>query len=87
MTEHPVFVEVSKERDRQDRLWGEQNHDPVYWLSILGEEFGEACQAFNNYWFESTSDNLDAYREEIIQVAAVAVEMIECLDRNSNAEE
>ena len=33
-----VLNEVSAERQRQDAKWGEQNHDPLLWLSILTEE-------------------------------------------------
>lgn len=40
-----VWGDVSKERQRQEAKWGAQHHDPVVWLAILGEEFGEACQA------------------------------------------
>lgn len=40
-----VVIEVLYERKRQDDKWGPQHHDPTVWLAILGEEFGEACQA------------------------------------------
>jgi len=32
---------VAGERIKQDLKWGEQNHDPLEWYAILGEEFGE----------------------------------------------
>ena len=32
---------VNQERARQDKKWGEQNHEPMKWACILGEEFGE----------------------------------------------
>lgn len=35
---------VINERKRQDKKWGEQNHSPLLWLSIIGEEFGEMCK-------------------------------------------
>ena len=41
----PTLREVWRERERQDDKWGPQHHDPTVWLAILGEEFGEACQA------------------------------------------
>lgn len=44
-TENPAFRDVWEERIRQDSKWGPQTHDPRAWLTILGEEFGEACQA------------------------------------------
>lgn len=36
---------VVAERHRQDAKWGEQHHTPKGWLPILGEEFGEMCEA------------------------------------------
>lgn len=79
-----ILQDVIKERKRQNNKWGEQNHHPFKYLSILGKEFGEACKASNDaydwkngYW----SKSLKHYRKELIQVAAVAVAMVECLDR------
>jgi len=69
-----IMSQVISERERQHIMWGEQNHDPAYWLSILGEEFGEVCRAV----CEKNNAN---YREELIQLAAVAVQMVECFDR------
>ena len=82
-----VLSEVQEERRRQDEKWGEQDHTPPEWLSILGEEFGEVCKAvceahFSGY--ESTG-NWAEYRKELIQLAAVAVAMVECLGRNSHS--
>ena len=70
-----VLSEVHGERRRQDRKWGEQNHTPEGWIPILGEEFGEVCRAV--YEKDAAS-----YREELLHVAAVAVAMVECHDRN-----
>jgi NTP pyrophosphatase (non-canonical NTP hydrolase) len=66
-----VLDMLADERGRQDAKWGEQNHDPAYWLAILGEEFGEVCKAV-------CEGKQDEYREELVHVAAVAVSMIEC---------
>jgi hypothetical protein len=79
MTTTDVLNDVEFERERQDAKWGEQNHDPFTWLAILGEEVGEANQAALKAVFSNKPWRL--YREELIQVAAVAVAMIECLDR------
>lgn len=78
-----VADEVLLERQRQDEKWGEQNHHPMEWLTILGEEVGEANKAaleahFKGYGAQGDWSN---YRAELIQVAAVAVAMVECLDR------
>lgn len=71
-----VLLEVKKERDKQDIRWGEQNHERFKWLAILGEEVGEA----NRGALEQDPEN---YRAELIQVAAVAVAMVESLDRGT----
>ena len=68
--------EVINERKKQDEKWGEQNHHPYKWLSILGEEVGEANKA-------ALEGSLLRYREELVQVAAVAIAAIECLEREA----
>lgn len=86
-----IFNEVFRERFNQDLKWGVQNHDPFAWSAILSEEVGEMNKAILD---SSTliggkfaiSPNLlssgkDCYRQELIQIAAVAISMIECLDR------
>lgn len=97
----PVYQQIKAERDRQDQQWGEQNHlngtgndyqkETAYqarracqqafeegkgdWRHILSEEFCEALA-------ESDDQKL---REELIQIAAVAVAWIECLDRKEES--
>lgn len=72
--QHSLCEEVLQERSRQDKKWGVQNHAPLYWSGILTEETGEVAKACIEY-------NNDAYREELIQVAAVAIAALECYDR------
>lgn len=71
-----ILEEIKQERERQEAKWGEQNHEPLLWNAILGEEFGEVSKSI----LERDTKN---YREELIQVAAVAVAAIECLDRQN----
>jgi hypothetical protein len=94
---YKIFRTIHEERIRQDEKWGEQNHpmldipftaegmgekEYVYkrindirenpsWFAVLMEEVYEA--------FAETDPVKQ--REEIVQVAAVAVQIIECLDR------
>jgi hypothetical protein len=87
-----VLYEVEDERTRQNQKWGVQNHSPIEWIPILSEEVGEASKEALEYHFKQmrnsdAPENWDAekllkYRTELIQVAAVAVSMVECLDRN-----
>ena len=38
---------ISAERKRQKEMWGNEIRSPFEWVSILGEEYGELCQAIN----------------------------------------
>lgn len=67
--------DISRERMRQDEKWGQQNHDPFVWLAILLEEVGEAGKA-------AIEHDAHGYRDEMVQVAAVARAVIESFDRN-----
>ena len=91
-----VLKEVSKERARQDQKWGEQNHPDgtrddrrmlgdvslptwgtIYkegratYLEIMLEEVAEAF----------SESNPVSLRAELIQIAAVAVQWVEAIDR------
>ncbi len=74
-----VFSEITLERCRQDSLFGEQNHDIFTWLAILGEEVGEVARAALEARFDQGSP--EHLREELVQVAAVAAAMLQCMDR------
>lgn len=80
-----ALADVLAERARQDAKWGIQNHDIFLYLTILGEEFGETCQAALEARFgkdEATKPlRYLKLREEAVQTAAVALAIVECLDR------
>ena len=84
-----ALEQVAAERRRQESKWGEQNHAPPVYLTILGEEFGEACQAALNITspgekgMDTAALAEAALRKELVQIAAVAVAAIECLDRGA----
>jgi NTP pyrophosphatase (non-canonical NTP hydrolase) len=79
-----VLTDVNAERNRQDNLWGLQRHDFGEWLGILGEEFGEVCQAINRIHFPNDAKPTDADNlyKELIHVAAVAVAIAEHVKEN-----
>ncbi|AQW55261.1 hypothetical protein ACIQPP_05425 [Streptomyces violaceusniger] len=81
----PAVSDVLTERARQDEKWGEQNHDPEVWLAIAGEEFGELAQAIlaRRFGAAEHSSHNTGVRAEAVQLAAVAVALVECLDRNA----
>lgn len=78
-----VLKEVTAERLKQEEQWGEQNHDDFEYLTILGEEYGEACEAALKAAPQMGEHTLTTYhlREELIQVAAVAIKHVEAIDR------
>ncbi len=80
-----ILNEIVKERKRQDQKWGEQNHEPVEWMSVLIEEVGEAGKAVLEDRLKHNTNGLHNYREELIQIAAVTIAMIESYDRNKNS--
>lgn len=76
-----VLLTVKNERERQHSLWGLQRHPLGKWLAILGEEFGEVCEAMQPLMGLTTTKITDAenLEEELIQLAAVAVAVVEQL--------
>jgi NTP pyrophosphatase (non-canonical NTP hydrolase) len=70
-----ILTSVDAERDRQDAKWGEQNHHPAYWMTVLSEEVGEAAEAI-------LEGDAVAAHKELVEVAAVACAAAESIERN-----
>lgn len=69
--------DVIDERKRQDKKWGTPAHTDGTWLAILTEEIGEVakevlCGGRTPHGYE--------LRQELIQVAAVALAWVEDID-------
>lgn len=80
-----VLTDIVDERHRQDELYGRQSHPPLAWLAILMEEVGEVSKEVCEHHFQYKGDQKERLlrmRKELVQVAAVAVAMIESLDLN-----
>lgn len=73
-----ILGDIVDERKHQNALWGGvpgvDRRDDATYPAVLTEEVGEACEA----WLEREPQEL---RQELVQVAAVAVAWIEELDR------
>ena len=81
------FDAIVEERHRQNDKWGIQTHDLPVWMLILGEEYGEACQAVLKLR-AGDPDQLRAFEEEIVQCAAVSVQILEYIQsQNENGQE
>lgn len=84
-----TIAAVKAEALAQDAKWGEQNHDPEIWLSILTEEVGELAQAMLADRFDTGRDEKlhgshhVSMEIEAIQVAAVALQFVEFLARRA----
>lgn len=76
-----AFEKVISERITQIEKWGDEpcNH-PFEWMSILGEEFGELCEAVNETCFMNGTHPERGGDKNIIreatQIAAVAIAII-----------
>ncbi len=81
-TRSTIYSEIDDERDAQDAKWGNQHHSMPVWSAILTEECGEVAEAALRVAFHGEDDHLSHLREELIQVAAVAVQMIEKIDNS-----
>jgi len=66
--------DIAIERTKQETKWGQQDHSPERWMVVLGEEYGESCEAVLKMDWNN-------YRHELVQVAAVAIAAIEAADR------
>jgi NTP pyrophosphatase (non-canonical NTP hydrolase) len=75
------LASVLDERERQEQKWGEQNHDPFTYLTILVEEVGEFAQAALHLKYGGRYGELNHLREEAIHMAAVSLAIVECLNR------
>lgn len=70
-----VLGAVAAERRRQDEKWGHNRSlSDLLWMTILNEETGEVARAI-------LENQFGELREELVQVAAVAVAWIEDMDR------
>jgi len=80
-----IYRDIDAERERQDGLWGHQQHSWPIWAAILGEESGEVAEVCLTAHWDEHSD-LAHLREELVQVAAVAVHIIEKVDAGDRPE-
>ncbi|QJT70428.1 hypothetical protein [Microcystis phage MaeS] len=82
-----VNEDVLKERVRQNKLWGHQRHNLGKWLGILGEEFGEVCEAMQPLMGLTSVKETDAsdLYEELIQLSAVASAIAEQIKEEEQA--
>ncbi len=76
---------VAAERDYQRRKWGSNDnvHTWPEWAAILGQEFGEVCQAIKGVQWEGDRADVagrHGLRGELVQLAVVCAAMIERIE-------
>jgi hypothetical protein len=75
MNHAAVFKEIEIEREKQDRIWGGQDHDRIHtshdWISYLTKHVGRAV-----HWPWTP----ERFRQQMIVVAALAVAAIDWCD-------
>lgn len=80
-----AIEKVAIERKRQIELWGNETHDPFEWVAILGEEYGELCQAINETYLLGQRyperGGVGNIIKEATHVAAVALAIIEAFGK------
>jgi NTP pyrophosphatase (non-canonical NTP hydrolase) len=77
-----VLDDILAERRRQNEKWGVQEHNPFVWFAILSEEVGELAQACLHDEFGGKAKG--ALKAELVQVAAVAIQWLEAMERNAD---
>ena len=74
---------IAQRRYEQLGKWGEQEHTWSEWATILGEEYGELCEAINETVLNNATKpelgGLANMVNEVVDVAAVALQMLEYL--------
>ncbi len=85
MSQESIIQEIRDERQRQDEKYGaDRDMNPFFWLAVLECEAGEACGgALTAAGYKDTPEGWANYREEMIQVGAVALAAVESFDRYS----
>lgn len=76
METNEIFEKIQNECTKQDIKWGIRNMHPASWFLILNEEIGEAAMEVNDASHITSQMNLEQYEMELIQSAAVIIQMI-----------
>ena len=70
-----IFALIRDENKRQIQNWGIQDLNPMEWLAIIGEEYGELVKAVNeHYWREGLQSEIV---KEATQTATLCLKIAE----------
>jgi hypothetical protein len=85
-----IDEEINLERIRQIEKFGIQSRSLIEWCVILGEEVGEAnrhaleyhfSEEYPNIYNQSKECYMKNFRVEIIQIAAICIQIIQDVDK------
>jgi len=85
-----MFRRINEVLEELEEVNGEQNHHPLQWFSVIGEEFGEMCKAFNKYTDgidDGNSGDFACLKEmewRALKVTVNCVAMLECIQRQAS---
>lgn len=68
-----TVTRLRRERLRQFGKWGLQNHDPFYWLGIIGEEYGEIAKGL-------LEKDMAQAKKEAIECAACCIAFVQNME-------
>lgn len=81
-----VLDQIRAERHRQDAQWGGPGHDDLHkhrdWTKFIEEHNDRASKVIAD---AKGRPDLDQYRKQLVEIAALAVAAIESLDRKRSA--
>jgi hypothetical protein len=72
--------DVMKEIDRAMLKFPTWPTNPIHALAVLGEEFGELTKETLQLTYEPHKTDIEAFRKEAIQTAAMALRFVASLD-------
>ena len=75
-----VYEIIEQECKKQDEKWGIQKHSTPKWNMIFDEEKGEMCKAY-------IEGRRDEFMGELIQMAALIVQWLNCESYRNNKDE
>lgn len=70
---------VREELDAQVREWGITNHPPEIWLALLAKQMGHMADDILDHRIHRAL--IGTYRQELVELTAVAMAALECFDR------
>ncbi len=82
MNRDTIYAEINIEREKQNRMWGGEEHDdcntPNDWIALVSKHIGRAV-----HW----PWNVRTFRYQMVIVAAVSVAAIEWASRDGEQHE